>query len=55
MNFPVCHALSRAPWHDAYWTGVVCKGPHSSRDCTQLNPIAGGEKEKGTIATMCGG
>lgn len=39
-TFPLRHLSIRVPWHDAGWTGVVCKAPHLNGACAQLKRIA---------------
>jgi hypothetical protein len=40
MNFPLKHLSVRVPWHDAGWSGVVCKAPHLNGACSKLTRIA---------------
>ncbi len=46
MNrFPVRHLSIRVPWHDAGWSGVVCKAPHLNGACARLKRIAGAKND----------
>ena len=39
-SLPVQHLSIRVPWHDAEWTGAVCKKPASNSACRALRRIA---------------
>ena len=39
-SLPVQHLSIRVPWHDAGWTGTVCKKPASNTACRALRRIA---------------
>ena len=39
-SLPVQHLSIRVPWHDAEWTGTVCKKPASNTACRALRRIA---------------
>ncbi len=38
--FPLRHVSIRVPWHDAGWTGVVCRAPNLNGACAKLKRIA---------------
>lgn len=44
-EFPLRHLSIRVPWHDAGWTGVVCKAPQLNGACAKLKGIANQKKE----------
>ncbi|MBI3957614.1 MAG: AAA family ATPase [Chloroflexi bacterium] len=44
-TFPLRHLSIRVPWHDAGWSGVVCRAPHLNGACAQLTRIASKKKD----------
>jgi hypothetical protein len=43
-EYPLHHLSVRVPWHDAGWTGVVCRAPQLNGACAKLKRIAGAKK-----------
>jgi ATP-dependent exoDNAse (exonuclease V) alpha subunit len=45
MDYPLRHLSIRVPWHDAGWTGVICKAPQLNGACAKLKRIAAAKNE----------
>jgi hypothetical protein len=45
MTLPLKHVSIRVPWHDAGWTGLVCRAPVLNGACTKLKRISGKKKD----------
>jgi hypothetical protein len=45
FEFPLRHVSIRVPWHDAGWSGVVCRAPQLNGACGKLKRIADGKKD----------
>lgn len=45
-EFPLRHVSMRVPWHDAGWSGVVCRAPLLNDACAKLKRIADGKRAR---------
>jgi hypothetical protein len=46
LEFPLRHVSIRVPWHDAGWSGIVCRAPQLNGACAKLKRIAGGKSDE---------
>lgn len=49
LDFPLRHISIRVPWHDAGWTGIVCRAPQLNGACAKLRRIADRKKDEQEI------